>query len=191
MKTSGYIQQSFLTWRVYHISSLSLNYPQPQCQQSCMQWRWPEGDFEDDWPRINVADRMETTEQDWRQLNFIYLFKFVRAYFGLLFLFPLEIYHHFSSLFLGQVIPPGLLEFSYCRVYLYLPCLNCLPMQYTIDSNLILHDLIGVMQSKTARSNSFLHQPNNNLYVVIAVEKATGPPVWGAIRNLWKIYFCF
>ena len=52
--------------------------------------------------------------------------------------------------------------------------------------NLILHDLIGVMQSITARSNSFLHQTNNNLYVIIAVEKATGPPVGGPLDVMRK-----
>ena len=88
--------------------------------------------------------------------------------------------HHSSSLFLGQVISlvcwksimagsifPVLVDFQ-CSIRL---------------RNLILHDLIGVMQSITARLNSFLHQTNNNLYVIIAVEKATGPPVWG-VRNI-------
>ena len=54
-------------------------------------------------------------------------------------------------------------------------------MQYTIAQP-DLNDLIGVMQSITARLNSFLRQTNNNLHVIIAVEKATGPPVWG-VRN--------
>ena len=53
--------------------------------------------------------------------------------------------------------------------------------------NLILNDLIGVMQSITARLNSFLRQPNNNLHVIIAVEKATGPPVWG-VHNIYDKY---
>jgi len=53
--------------------------------------------------------------------------------------------------------------------------------------NLILHDLIGVMQSTTARSNSFLHQTNNNLYVIIAVEKATGSPVWGVHNIIFEM----
>jgi hypothetical protein len=88
--------------------------------------------------------------------------------------------HHSCSLFLGQVISlacwksimagsifPVLVDFQ-CSIRLL---------------NLILHDLIGVMQSITARLNSFLHQTNNNLYVIIAVEKATGPPVWG-VHNI-------
>ena len=57
--------------------------------------------------------------------------------------------------------------------------------------NLILHDLIGVMQSITARLNSFLHQTNNNLHVIIAVEKATGPPVWGVLELTSEIYILF
>jgi hypothetical protein len=42
------------------------------------------------------------------------------------------------------------------------------------------------MQSITARSNSFLHQTNNNLYVIIEVEKATGPPRVGVLKKLVK-----
>jgi hypothetical protein len=60
-------------------------------------------------------------------------------------------------------------------------------MQYTIAQP-DLNDLIGVMQSITARLNSFLRQTNNNLYVIIAVEKATGPPVWGVPDIFNEIY---
>jgi hypothetical protein len=47
--------------------------------------------------------------------------------------------------------------------------------------NLILNDLIGVMQSITARSNSFLHQTNNNL-LLSRSRKQQGPPCGGSIK---------
>ena len=95
--------------------------------------------------------------------------------------------HHSSSLFLGQVISlaywKSIMAGSILPVLVDFQCSTRL-------RNLILYDLIGVMQSITARSNSFLHQTNNNLYVIIAVEKATGPPVWGVHKITSKIYNC-
>jgi hypothetical protein len=68
--------------------------------------------------------------------------------------------HHSSTLFLGQVISlvcwKSIMTGS---IFLVLVDFQC----STRLRNLILHDLIGVMQSITARLNSFLHQTNNNL----------------------------
>jgi hypothetical protein len=95
--------------------------------------------------------------------------------------------HHSCPLLLGQVISlvcwKSIMAGSILSVLVGFQCSTRL-------RNLILHDLIGVMQSITARSNSFLHQTNNNLYVVIAVEKATGPPLWGVHKITSKIYNC-
>ena len=96
--------------------------------------------------------------------------------------------HHSCPLFLGQVISlvcwKSIMAGSILPVLVDFQCSTRL-------RNLILNDLIGVMQSITARSNSFLHQTNNNLYVIIAVEKATGPPVWGfsIISEIYIILF--
>ena len=91
---------------------------------------------------------------------------------------------HSCSLFLGQVISlvcwKSIMAGSILSVLVDFQCSTRL-------RNLILHDLIGVMQSITARSNSFLHQTNNNLYVIIAVEKATGPPCVGVLKITSKI----
>ena len=95
---------------------------------------------------------------------------------------------HSSTLFLGQVISlvcwKSIMAGSILPVLVDFQCSTRL-------RNLILHDLIGVMQSITARSNSFLRQTNNNRYVIIAVEKATGPPVWGVldITNKHRLLF--
>jgi hypothetical protein len=89
--------------------------------------------------------------------------------------------HHSCPLFLGQVISlvfwKSIMAGSILSVIVDFQCSIRL-------RNLILNDLIGVMQSITARLNSFLHQTNNNLHVIIAVEKATGPPVWGSRTKL-------
>ena len=88
--------------------------------------------------------------------------------------------HHSCPLFLGQVISlvcwKSIMAGSILPVLVDFQCSTRL-------RNLILHDLIGVMQSITARLNSFLHQTNNNLYVIIAVEKATGPPCVGVHKK--------
>ena len=92
--------------------------------------------------------------------------------------------HHSCPLFLGQVISlacwKSIRAGSILSVLVDFQCSTRL-------RNLILHDLIGVMQSTTARSNSFLHQTNNNLYVIIAVEKATGSPVWGVHNIIFEM----
>jgi hypothetical protein len=51
------------------------------------------------------------------------------------------------------------------------------------SSTLLLGQVISLACWKsTARLNSFLRQTNNNLYVIIAVEKATGPSRVGDLR---------
>jgi hypothetical protein len=97
--------------------------------------------------------------------------------------------HHSCSLLLGQVI--SLVCWKSIMAGSILPVL--VDFQCSIRlCNLILHDLIGVMQSITARLNSFLHQTNNNLHVIIAVEKATGPPVWGVLKIIkLLIHICY
>ena len=80
--------------------------------------------------------------------------------------------HHSCPRFLGQVISV-LLEVNYGRVYPL--CLSRLPMQYTI----VQPDPTwsGVMQSITARLNSFLHQTNNNLCYYRGRESNRAPRV--------------
>ncbi len=91
---------------------------------------------------------------------------------------------HSWPLFLGQVISLACWKSIMAgSIFPFLIDFQC----STRLRNLILHDLIGVMQSITARSNSFLHQTNNNLHVIIAVEKATGPPVWGVHKITSKL----
>ena len=87
--------------------------------------------------------------------------------------------HHSSSLFLGQVISlaywKSIMAGSILPVLIDFRCSTRL-------RNLILHDLIGVTQSITARLNSFLRLTIT--HVIITVERATGPPVWGVRYKL-------
>ena len=92
--------------------------------------------------------------------------------------------HHSCPLFLGQVISlvcwKSIMAGSILSVLVDFQCSIRL-------RNLILNDLIGVMQSITARLNSFLHQPNNNLYMLLSrSRKQQGPPCGGFRTKLLR-----
>jgi hypothetical protein len=88
--------------------------------------------------------------------------------------------HHSCPLFLGQVISlacwKSIMAGSIFPVLIDFQCSTRL-------RNLILHDLIGVMQSITARLNSFLHQTNNNLVYYRGRESNRAPRVGGPGNN--------
>jgi hypothetical protein len=89
--------------------------------------------------------------------------------------------HHSCPLLLGQVISlvcwKSIMAGSILSVLVDFQCSTRL-------RNLILNDLIGVMQSITARSNSFLHQTNNNLCYYRGRESNRAPRVGGPQYNL-------
>ncbi len=86
---------------------------------------------------------------------------------------------HSCPLFLGQVISlacwKSIMAGSIFPVLIDFQCSTRL-------RNLILHDLIGVMQSITARLNSFLHQKIITYMLLSWSRKQQGPPCGGSLE---------
>ena len=95
---------------------------------------------------------------------------------------------HSCPLFLGQVISlvcwKSIMAGSILPVLVDFQCSTRL-------RNLILHDLIGVMQSTTARLNSFLRQTNNNLCYYRGRESNRAPRVGVQINKIRKMKCLF
>ena len=58
-------------------------------------------------------------------------------------------------------------------------------MQFTVGNNLVLYDQELEYQAELLYKKTFCTKQIMTLNVVIAVEKVTGPPLWGAIK--WNV----